>query len=256
MRRRVEVEPDDVAQLGRERRIVGELERPHPVRPELVARQMRSTELGLVPAAAAMALALQSVASCGGSEVVSATTRSIVSCARRGRRGGRVLSRSSPATPSRMKRSCQRRTHGFDLPVRRTISPVPSPSAVARMIPARQTCFCGLFRSATTASRRARSAVLISTLIPSRIPGRWGRARPSEIFRQTRSISAFISGDVIEAEIFRGYRKEIIRGTEINNIIDIRVLQVIAFHKDMISQISGGRIVIYTPRNVSCLAII
>ena len=158
---RVEVEADDVAQLGDERRVVGQLEGPHPVRPEL---------------------AVQCVASCAGSEAVSSTTRSMVSCARGGMRDGRVLSRSSPATPSRMKRSCQRQTHGFDLPARRMISAVPHPSAVARMILARQTCFCGLFRSATTASRRARSAALTSTLIPSRIPGRWGRARPSGIY--------------------------------------------------------------------------
>jgi hypothetical protein len=139
----------------------------------LCARQTRRTELGLIPAAAAMALAVQWVASCDGSEAVSSITRSIVACGRGGRRAGRVLSRSSPGTPSRMNRACQRQTHGFDLPVRRMISAVPHPSAVAKMILARQTCFCGLLRSATTASRRARSAALTSTLIPSRIPGRW-----------------------------------------------------------------------------------
>jgi hypothetical protein len=40
-------------------------------------------------------------------------------------------------------------TPGFETPARRIISAVPQPSAVARMIRARQTCFCGLFRSAT-----------------------------------------------------------------------------------------------------------
>jgi hypothetical protein len=49
---------------------------------------------------------------------------------------------------------------------------VPRPSAVARMIFARQTGFCRLFPSATTASRRARSAALTSILVPSRIPAR------------------------------------------------------------------------------------
>src|SRR4051794_26696757 len=43
------------------------------------------------------------------------------------------------------------------------------------MILARQTCFWGLLRSATTASRRARSAAETSTVIPSRIRPRWGR---------------------------------------------------------------------------------
>src|SRR3954468_5303289 len=59
----------------------------------LCARQIRSTELGLIPTAAAMAAAVQWVASCGGSVAVSATTWSIAACARGGMREGRVLSR-------------------------------------------------------------------------------------------------------------------------------------------------------------------
>ena len=44
---------------------------------------------------------------------------------------GRVLSRKSPSTPcSAMKRSCQRQTHGLDLPVRRVISTVPQPADI------------------------------------------------------------------------------------------------------------------------------
>jgi hypothetical protein len=69
-----------------------------------------------------------------------------------------------------MNRSCQRHTHGFDTPARRIAAAVPQPSAVARMIRARQTCFCGLFRSATIASSRARSAALTSISIPLRMP--------------------------------------------------------------------------------------
>jgi hypothetical protein len=49
------------------------------------------------------------------------------------------------------------------------ISAAPHPSAVARIIRARQTCFCRLLQSATTAAKRSRSAGLTSTLIPSRI---------------------------------------------------------------------------------------
>jgi hypothetical protein len=41
---------------------------------------------------------------------------------------------------------------GLALPDRRVISVVPQPSAVARMILARQTCFCGALRSPTIAS--------------------------------------------------------------------------------------------------------
>ena len=50
------------------------------------------------------------------------------------------------------------------------IAVVPSPSAVASTILARQTCFCGLLRFATTASSRSRSAAVTSTTIPVRIP--------------------------------------------------------------------------------------
>src|SRR4051794_38829084 len=67
----------------------------------LWARQIRCTELMLIPTAAAMALAVQWAASCGGSVGVSSTTRSIVACARGGMRDGRGLSRRRPATPPR-----------------------------------------------------------------------------------------------------------------------------------------------------------
>ena len=130
---------------------------------------MRWTELTLMPAYFAIIAAVQWVVSAGGSVNVSATTRSATSGPSGGTRDGRVLSRRSPSTPSLMNRACQRQTQGFDLPVRRMIPAVPKPSAVARMMPARHTCFCGLFRSATTASNRARSAALTSTMIPLRI---------------------------------------------------------------------------------------
>ena len=71
--------------------------------------------------------------------------------------------------PSRMNRSCQRHTQGFETPARRMTSTVPQSSAVARMIRARQTCFCGLLRSAATAASRSRSPELTSILTPSRI---------------------------------------------------------------------------------------
>src|SRR5262249_16899400 len=65
--------------------------------------------------------------------------------------------------------SCKRHTRGLEPPAGRMIPAVPHPPAVARMIRARQTCFCGLLRSATTAANRSRSAALTSMLIPSRI---------------------------------------------------------------------------------------
>jgi hypothetical protein len=53
----------------------------------------------------------------------------------------RVLSRSNPATPATMKRSCQRHTAVFDLPVWRMIALVPRPSADSSTIRARHACF-------------------------------------------------------------------------------------------------------------------
>jgi hypothetical protein len=46
------------------------------------------------------------------------------------------------------------------LPVACMILAVPRPAAVRRTIVARQTCFCGLLRLATTASSALRSAAL------------------------------------------------------------------------------------------------
>jgi hypothetical protein len=100
-----------------------------------------------------------------------------------GMRDGRVLSRSRPFTPSVMNRSCQRHTHGFATPARRITSAVPQPSAVARMIRARQTCFCGLLRSATIASSRARSRAVTSISIPLRIGPAYHARCTKGIFR-------------------------------------------------------------------------
>src|ERR1017187_5401365 len=68
-----------------------------------------------------------------------------------------------------MKRSCQRHTQVFDLPVRRMISLVPTPSALNRTISARQTCLCGVLRSRASAFRRRRSAGLRVMEIPVRM---------------------------------------------------------------------------------------
>ena len=134
------------------------------------ARQIRCVALRLMPTTFAIARPVQCVTSPGGSINVRATTRSATSDAKAGTRDGRVLSRRRPSTPACMNRSCQRHTAVLALPVRRMISVVPQPSAVSRTICARHTCFCGLFRSDTTASRRARSAALTSTTTPVRIP--------------------------------------------------------------------------------------
>src|SRR3954447_8438634 len=105
------------------------------------AFQIPCTAPRLMPTALAMARPVQWVASPGGASRVNSTTRSTVASDRRGVPGGRVLSRRRPATPSAINRSCQRQTHGLDLPVRCRIVLVPRSSAVARTISARPTCF-------------------------------------------------------------------------------------------------------------------
>src|SRR6266508_3144128 len=81
------------------------------------ARQMRWTELTLIPTALAMAAPVQWVACAGGRAKVKATTRSAISGLNGGMRDGRVLSRHSPAAPSEPNRSCQRQMTVLAVPV-------------------------------------------------------------------------------------------------------------------------------------------
>lgn len=131
------------------------------------ASRIRCTERRLTPAAFASIRPVQWVASPGGGPSVSSTTLSTVAVASGCLPGLRVLSRVSPSMPSAMNRACHRHTTGFDLPDRRMISAVPQPSAVARMMLARQTCFCGALRSEMIASSRWRSARVTFTTIPA-----------------------------------------------------------------------------------------
>ena len=135
VRRRIDIEPDHVAQLVDELRVVGELELPPAVRLQPVRLPDAPHRAGAdAGSPCAISSAVQCVVSPGGSASVSATTRSATSGPSGGMREGRVLSRRSPSTPSCMKRSCQRQTQVFDLPVRRMISLVPIPSALERMM--------------------------------------------------------------------------------------------------------------------------
>jgi hypothetical protein len=111
---------------------------------------------------------VQYVTSSGRSASVNSTTRSTNAGGKGGRPGFwscHVRARPSLHTwtsPASARRRAWR--------PRRMISAVPQRSAVARMIFARQTCFCGLFRSATIAANRPRCTALTSTLSPSRMP--------------------------------------------------------------------------------------
>jgi len=114
---------------------------------------MRCTDRKLTPAAFARIRPVQWLASPGGAESAKSTTHCTVAAGSGGLPGLRVLS-----TPSAMKRACQRHITGLALPDQRMISDVPLPSAVARMILARQTCFCGALRLDTIASSGRRSS--------------------------------------------------------------------------------------------------
>jgi len=71
--------------------------------------------------------------------------------------------------PSCMNRSWQGRTQVLDLPVRRMISWVPTPSALNSTMAARQACFCAALRSRVTASRRLRFKGVSVMEIPVRM---------------------------------------------------------------------------------------
>ena len=113
--------------------------------------RIRPTLDGEMPTDAAISARLQCVALGGLSCTVLAITFSRVSRGSGGTRDSRVLSRLSPDTPSSRYRACQRQTVGFDGRARRMISKVPSPSAVASTIPARQTSLRRVLRSAASA---------------------------------------------------------------------------------------------------------
>ena len=119
---------------------------------------MRPTLDGEMPMASAISARLQCVALGGVSCTVLAITFGLVSMGSGGTREGRVLSRFNPGTPSSRYRACQRQTVGFDMPVRRMISKVPWPSAVASTIPARQTSLRGVLRLVIRASSSVRSS--------------------------------------------------------------------------------------------------
>jgi hypothetical protein len=173
VRRRIDVQPDDVLDLGRELGIARELEGTDLI---------RWTELTLSPLAAAIARPVQRVASPGGSPRVNATTCSTTAMGSGVLPGGRLLSRSSPSTPSSMNRSCHRHTVALAQPTWRMIASVPTPSALSSTIRARSRCFWGRLRSATIASSRARSSAATSISIPVRIPAQYHIVIPDGTF--------------------------------------------------------------------------
>lgn len=177
----IDVKPHHVMQLLDEVGVVRELELPDAMRLQPVRSPDTLNRAGADAGLFAIMVAVQCVASPGGSVCVSATTRAATSAPSGGMREGRVLSRSRPSKPSCIKRSCQRQTQVLDLPVWCMISLVPSPSALNKTISARHTCVCGTLRSRTSASKRKRSDGV--TMIE--IPVRMGQIRMQSAARES-----------------------------------------------------------------------
>ena len=118
--------------------------------------------------AQASAAPVQCVASPARASIVSVTTRAAIRGSSFDARGRSC--REKPVHPAAAKRSCQRQTQVLDLPVSRMIAFVPAPSALSKTICARQTCFCGAFRSLTTSRSRSSSAAVTENEIPVRMP--------------------------------------------------------------------------------------
>ena len=68
----------------------------------------------------------------------------------------------------------------------------PDPAAVGSIIPARHTCFCGRFRSATSAAKRSRSAALTNNPRFPRIRKAYHGSGHKEIFRYRQSTSLVV----------------------------------------------------------------
>jgi hypothetical protein len=147
---RTDVEVHDVVQFVHEGGVLRQFEDT----PAMRRKPVRSPDPLATPSPTAFAIAraVQWVASCGGGACVSRTTSAVLPAEIGALPGGRVLSDSRPSTPASANRACQRQTVVFDFPAAAMMACVPSPSAVSRMIRARQTCFWAAFRSETIAS--------------------------------------------------------------------------------------------------------
>jgi hypothetical protein len=169
VRRWVDVKANDLAQLGDEFRVLRELEPTHPVRLQAV-RLPDPLHRGNADPGCLTHHAGGPVGRLAGRILrrqgdYALDDRGIERFAA-GRAG---LVAQQPVHPFLHEPPCQRHTTDLLRPVPRITALVPNPAAVSRMILARQTCFCGLFRFATTASRRVWLAAVTLTTIPLRM---------------------------------------------------------------------------------------
>jgi hypothetical protein len=139
--RRIDIKADDVAQLGDELRVIGELEPTHSVRLQAVGPPERCTVLTLIPTASAMLRPSNGwrfgtvPPRCQGHHALGN-----LGSQWRDARGPRLVPPQGGDVFG-VNGSCQRQMTVLAFPVRRMISAVPWPSAVSKTILARQTCF-------------------------------------------------------------------------------------------------------------------
>jgi hypothetical protein len=122
---RIDVEPDNLFELGRGLRIVGQLEPADQMRPQAMSAPDPLHRADANPSRPRHRRARPMAGGRRRPAKVRATTRSATFGLSGGIRKGRVLSRQSPATPSSPNRSYQRQITVLALPVARMISAVP-----------------------------------------------------------------------------------------------------------------------------------
>ena len=143
---RIDMQARDIADPDLEPRVPGHLERLHLVRLEAVAAKNVANRCR-VHAANLSGQRLESPVPgvpspmIPGGDMARSTGAFTLSSSIGFFPGGRVASRRRPSTPSSRKRSHQRHTVGFDMPVRRIVSTSPCPEPSARTMRARQACF-------------------------------------------------------------------------------------------------------------------
>ena len=180
MLRRIDVKPDNIEQFGSKSRIVGQLELANLGRLQtmLAPDTLHRTDADADVAGHCDRGPVGDFTGCFGLRGGDDAGLNFSAEWWDARRAG--LSRSSPGTPSARNRSCHRQTEVLLVPVRRGSSIVPQPSAVSSTICARQTRFCGLFRSVTIVTRCWRSVSERLMLIRWRIRQTRTRSYPGE----------------------------------------------------------------------------
>src|SRR5947208_7022106 len=163
MRRGIDIEPNDVAELGGEAGIARALEGAQAMRlqvrpPDALHRAQREPHrLGHRTAGPMGRLMRRLGAEPAPAKAgVSATSWAALSAVIGALPGLRVLSRNRPSTPASAKRGCQRHTVGRLTPMLWATCCAGPRSAEASTMRARSTYFCRWLRSATIASNRFR----------------------------------------------------------------------------------------------------